>query len=124
MELVVPFLIWPLQGAHFVQSLSYEVSGWEGRGMSDVFRNWIIILISLTAGLAFASIIGEATSPEVGAALAATILLATAGIGIVDATKRLFGQTSLLGRGRGIGRVLALLQLIASVILAMSILLA
>lgn len=90
--------------------------------MTDVFRNWIIILVALSAGLAIAAAVGDGTSPAVGDALTAVILLAAAGIGIIDATKRIIGQTSLLGRGRGAGRLLAILQLFASIVLAVSVL--
>lgn len=92
--------------------------------VSVVFRNWLIILVSLTAGLAVASAIGNATSPEIGGLLRSSILLLAAGIGIVDAIKRMAGQTGVLGRGRGAGRMVAVVQLIASLVLAATLLIA
>lgn len=90
--------------------------------MSTVFRNWIIILVSLTVALGIATAIGNATSPQIGAILRALILLGASAVGVIDAIMRILGKKSLLGRGNGAGRLLAIVQLIASLILASSLL--
>lgn len=90
--------------------------------MSDVFRNWIVILFALTVALGLATTIGEATTPRIQETLQAAILLVAAGIGVTDAIMRILGRSSLLGHGRGFGRLLAVAQLVASLLLAMSLL--
>ncbi len=42
------------------------------------------------------------------------ILLAASGFAIVDAVRRLGGHHSILGQGAGLGRLLALVQLIVA----------
>lgn len=76
-------------------------------------RNWLIVIALLLASLWLVSFLATA-SPALAAAGQAVVLLAAAGLAIVDALRRLTGHHSLLGQGAGLGRLLALVQLLVA----------
>ena len=84
-------------------------------------RNWVITIAALLIGLWLASLL-SASSPALAGLLQAAILLSAVGVAIVDALRRLTGHHSFLGQGAGLGRVLALIQLLLALILLLGLL--
>lgn len=77
---------------------------------TDSVRNWVLVVLLVGGALAFSSYVGGTQ----GAAIQLFILLAAAVIGLVDGIVRAVGRAALLGPGKGAGRYLAVLQVMAA----------
>ncbi len=90
--------------------------------MEWVVRNWLIV-----AGALLLLTIGGGILQGAGLAGGGSILLAVgwwaaAGLALVDGVLRAMGRPSLLGAGRGINRILAVVQIVLALILMRNLL--
>lgn len=85
----------------------------QGLFMSRIARNWVIAIAAFAISLWLASLVASA-SPMLGTLLQVVIILGAAVFATLDAIIRLSGHHSFLGDGRGVGRLLALVQLLAA----------
>ena len=90
--------------------------------MNWVIRNWILVAGSLAALSALGSLL-EVQGFHDGSALLLWVGWVAAGVlALVDGFLRAIGRSSLLGTGQGLGRALALLQLLLAILLLGSLL--
>jgi len=85
--------------------------------MDWIVRNWLIVagaMLLLTAG---AGLLQNGGLPGVGSILQGTVWWAAAATAIADGLLRASGRPSLLGSGRGMNRILAVVQVILGLLL-------
>jgi membrane associated rhomboid family serine protease len=104
-----------------VRQLRHQPLGrFSGRfALSWTFRNWLLIVL-LLAGL---SLVSAATSGGDANRMRTFLLSAAAVVATADGSLRVLQRRSLLGEGRGLGRWVALLQVLAALGLLAAILL-
>lgn len=86
------------------------------------FRNWLILIGVLLALIGGGALLAGAGSPGLGSLLKALAIVLAGLVALVDGVIRLLGRLSLLGPGRGTGRVLAGLQVLAALGLMLGLL--
>lgn len=83
------------------------------------FRNWLLLVVVIVALFGYSAVVGG----EGGAQVQGYTILAVAGVALIDGFLRAVGQRALLGPGRGIGRMLAVIQVIAAAVALTAVLL-
>jgi membrane associated rhomboid family serine protease len=85
----------------------------QGVFLSRIARNWVIAIAVFAIALWLVSMLA-ASNPAAASTLGVVIILGAAIFATVDAVLRLTGHHSFLGDGRGIGRLLAVIQLLVA----------
>lgn len=85
--------------------------------INSVVRDWIILVIIILALTGLGALIGALVSPLAGTVLVSSGWSALAVFGIYDGIKRVMGQPSFLGSGKGLPRLLGGVQILLSLAL-------
>jgi hypothetical protein len=78
-----------------------------------VFRNWLLVILALVVTLVAGALIAATVSPVLGGLIQGLAVVAAGLVALIDGLIRVAGRPSLLGTGRGAGRLLALIQTLA-----------
>ena len=90
--------------------------------MDWVVRNWLILAVCLAALSTLASFLGEIGLRALGGTVLTLGWGAVASLAIVDGLRRLLGRPSLLGAERGLGRLLAAIQILLGTLILLNLL--
>ncbi len=80
--------------------------------INTVVRDWIILVIIILTLIGSGALIGILVSPTAGTVLVSAGWGVLAIFGIYDGVKRILGQPSFLGSGRGLSRLLGGVQIL------------